>query len=251
VSLKLLFIDIETTPALVHVWSLFNQNISVDQIVTPTSLLCFAARWHGSKETIFRKSARQEGAEFDRMVNHAHRLLSEADAICHFNGESFDIPRLNQEFLRLRLPPPPPAHQIDLKRVVMSKFSMVSSKLAFVGPYLKIGEKVANDGWPLWIGCMNGDAGSWRKMEEYNRGDVTLLEKLYARMLPWIDRHPNANLFVEEENPVCTHCGSKGLQRRGVQRLTTYVYARFQCTRCGRWSRARLRDKTEPVAARR
>jgi hypothetical protein len=242
--LKLLFIDIETTPIVAMTWGLFNQNISVDQVLKPHSLLCFAAKWRGDKQLFYHASPKQEGRDFNDMVRAAHRLLSEADAIVHFNGTSFDVPRLNTQFVKLGLPPPPPVPQIDLKKVVMSKFDMTSSKLAFVGPYLKIGEKVKNSGWELWQKCLDGNGNAWLEMEKYNKQDVVLLEKLYDRVLPWIDGHPNLNLYVDEKDPVCPSCGSeKPLQRRGYVKTVTNAYVRYSCTSCGRWSRARSRDR--------
>jgi hypothetical protein len=246
--MKLLHLDIETTPALVYTWALFNQNISIDQVVEPTSVLCFSAKWHGEKEVMYFRSRSRTGPEFKAMLRAAHKLLSEADAVCHYNGNSFDVPRLNQEFLRLGLPPPPPIQNIDLKKVVMSKFSMTSSKLAFVGPYLGLGEKEKNEGWALWIACLKNEPNAWRKMMSYNKQDVVLLEKLYNKILPWIDAHPNMNLFGSEEDPVCPNCGSKKLERRGLRRTATYIYKRLQCMGCGRWARQRQRDKTEPTA---
>lgn len=250
-SARILFIDIETTPATALVWSLRDQNISIDQLITPTSVLCFSAKWSDGTEVIYDRSLKQDSSEFKKMIRHAHDLLSEADAVCHFNGASFDIPRLNAEFLRLGMKPPPTIPQIDLKKVVMSKFGTTSSKLAFIGPYLKIGEKVQNEGWPLWRGCMAGDADSWEKMEKYNKQDVVLLERLYQRVLPWIDNHPNANLFVDSKKPLCPNCGSDRLQSRGEQVGATLVYQRFQCRACGRWCRSRKRDDRFKAAARR
>lgn len=104
--MNLLFLDIETSPAEVLVWDLFKPHIGPDQVIRPTSVLCFAARWYGKPGTIFRRSLRQRGAEFNDMIRAAHQLLSEADAVCHYNGLFFDIPRLNAEFLRLGLKPP-------------------------------------------------------------------------------------------------------------------------------------------------
>lgn len=242
VIMKLLYIDLETTPCVAMVWGLFKQTISVDQILTPTSVLCFAAKFAGEPMQ-FHKSVKQEGPQFEKMIKAAHKLLCEADAVVHFNGISFDVPRLNTEFIKLGLPPPPTIPQIDLKNVVMSKFAMTSSKLAFVGPFLKIGEKVKNDGWPLWQGCLAGNKESWAKMETYNRQDVVLLEKLYNKVLPWIDNHPNMNLFIDSEHPLCPNCGSNKVQRRGQQLGTTYTYTRYSCNSCGRWSRSRTRDQ--------
>jgi predicted RNA-binding Zn-ribbon protein involved in translation (DUF1610 family) len=183
------------------------------------------------------------------MIVDAHELLSEADAVCHYNGASFDIPRLNAEFLKMGLPPTPKIPQIDLKTVVMNKFGFVSSKLAFIGPELEIGEKVKNSGWDLWRGCLNGDPKCWKEMETYNKQDVKLLERLYNKLLPWIDNHPNMNLFVEGENPVCPNCGGSKLTRRGIERATTYMYRRILCNDCGKWSRERIRDKNSKVAS--
>lgn len=250
-ALRILHIDVETTPAQVYVWRLFDQNISVDQIIKPTSLLCFAAKWHGEPEIIFERSVNQEGPTFDRMVRRAHALLSEADAVCHYNGQAFDIPRLNVEFLRLGLAPTPPIPQIDLKKVVQSKFAFVSSKLAFIGPELKIGAKVQHEGWPLWEGCMKGDAASWKKMTEYNKQDVRLLERLYNKLLPWIDGHPNMNLYVDTNDPVCPNCASKNLHSRGLYRTSTTTYNKYHCNACGKWSRSRSRNKGVAIAERR
>jgi uncharacterized protein YprB with RNaseH-like and TPR domain len=243
--LKLLFIDIETTPNMVYTWGLFNQNISIDQVITPTSVLCFTAKWADSKELIYCRSEKQSGPEFKNMIRKAHALLEEADAVCHYNGVSFDIPRLNQEFLLMGLHPPSPSKQIDLKRVVMGKFSMTSSKLAFVGPYLKIGEKVKHQGWDLWRGCLSGDKEAWATMEKYNKQDVLLLERLYKKVLPWIDVHPNMNLYVDvsTDKPVCPNCGKETLQRRGFDYALVHAYIRYKCTGCGKWSRSRFRDK--------
>lgn len=241
--MKLLHLDLETTPAVVYTWALHKQDISVDQVITPPSILCFSAKWHGEATHIFHRALKRDGMEFNSMIRAAHKLLCDAEAVCHYNGTTFDIPRLNQEFLRLGLKPPPPLIEIDLLNVVRKKFGMLSNKLAFVGPYLQVGEKVKHAGWALWVGCLKGDAECWRLMELYNRQDVALLERLYTKLLPWIDGHPNMNLFVDEREPVCPNCAGKKLQRRGERVAMTYLYARYQCKDCGRWSRARLREK--------
>jgi hypothetical protein len=52
--MKTLFLDIETTPMQVYAWGLFDQNISIDQIIKSTEMLCFGARWLDGKKVIFR-----------------------------------------------------------------------------------------------------------------------------------------------------------------------------------------------------
>lgn len=254
--MKILHLDIETSPAVVYTWALFNQNITVDQIITPTSVLCWAAKWQGEKEVMFQSAnGKLEGPAFVSMIKGIHKLLCEADAVCHYNGTSFDIPRLNQEFAKLGLSPPPPIPQIDLKKTVMSKFGLVSSKLAFVGPYFKIGEKVKNSGWALWISCLKGEKKAWAEMEKYNRQDVVLLEELYEKVLPWVSGHPNSALYAANPNEkTCPKCGKdNALRSNGLRTTATCTYRRMVCRYCNSWAQdrkaIRLGDpvKTKPL----
>jgi DNA-directed RNA polymerase subunit RPC12/RpoP len=100
---------------------------------------------------------------------------------------------------------------------------------------------------------MDNDAAAWKLMEKYNKQDVILLEKLYDRLLPWIDGHPNHGLYEESDTMVCTNCGSKHLQRRGLQHSLTASYQRYQCQDCGTWMRGRYtmldKDKSGLILA--
>jgi len=48
--MKILMLDIETTPMQVYTWGLWDQNIGINQIIKPTEMLCFGAKWQGKKE---------------------------------------------------------------------------------------------------------------------------------------------------------------------------------------------------------
>ena len=246
-AVRILHLDIETSPNVCYTWGLHNENIGVDQIISPSALLCFSAKWHQEPEIMF-YSTRKDGA--NNMVKAAYKLMNEADIICHYNGLRFDIPILNQAFLRLRLRPPAPSVQIDLCQIVQHRFRMTSSKLAFVGPYLKIGEKVKHQGFDLWTGCLNGDQDCWNTMEKYNKEDTALVEKLYLRILPWIPNHPNVCMYKPDgrdpEHRGCPTCGSQRLRSDGFRRATTYTYRRLSCLDCGAWCRERLSMKSEP-----
>lgn len=224
-----------------HSWGLFNQNISINQIVQPSYILCWAAKWHGEKTMHF-ASVPKDGRK--GMIKKMHKLLDEADVVVHYNGSSFDIKTLNKEFLEMRLAPPSPYLQVDLLRVVKSKFRFPSNKLQYVAKFLNIGEKVKHSGHELWTACMEGHKPSWIEMEKYNKQDVNLLIDLYAELLPWITNHPNPQIFeLDALGDVpklikCPTCSSKKLQARGKLVTKTNVYHRFQCTGCGSWSRS-------------
>ena len=47
---KVLVIDIETSPNVVYAWGLWDQNIGISQVIEPSRVLCFAAKWVGQKK---------------------------------------------------------------------------------------------------------------------------------------------------------------------------------------------------------
>lgn len=229
--MRILLLDIETAPNVAHVWGLYDQNIGLNQIQASGYTLCWAAKWYGERGVMF--GSVRDGPL--KMLKRIHKLITEADVVVHYNGTKFDMPTLNKEFIKRGMMPPAPYKQVDLLRTARSQFRFASNKLDYVAEFLGLGNKVKHVGHTLWTDCMAGDDKAWRSMEKYNRGDVTLLEKVYVRLLPWIKHHPNHALYGG--NKGCPNCGGTKLQRRGLSRNLTYVYQRFQCLGCGTWSR--------------
>lgn len=232
--MKVLDLDIETAPNTVFTWGLFNQNIGINQIVTPGFTMCWAARWADSKETMF--SCRyMHGKEV--MLLRIHKLLDEADAVVHWNGRNFDIPILNTEFVKAGMEPPTPYHQIDLLQTARRRFKATSNKMDFWAQFLGVGKKVPHKGFELWEECMKGDYDAWKTMKKYNIQDVALLRDLYNKLLPWIQDHPNAALYDYDPDvtPVecCPNCGSTNLYKKGMEHLKTLSYQRYKCRDCG------------------
>jgi DNA polymerase elongation subunit (family B) len=239
---KILFLDIETAPNKAYCWGLFEQNISHDQVEESGYILCWSAKWYGKPRIHF---ASEQKAERIDVLRPIHALLDEAEIVIHFNGTKFDIPILNREFVKHGLTPPSPYRQIDLLRVVRRAFRFESNKLAYVTEALGLQGKMHHEGFKLWVGCMNGDKKSWRTMGAYNRRDVTIMEPLYERLRPWIDRHPN---IPSSHGIGCPKCGSNNVQRRGVQVAISQTYLRLQCQACGGWfrsSKTLVRDTDE------
>lgn len=231
--MKILLLDIESSPNTAHVWGLWQQNVSINQLMESSYVLCYAAKWYGEKEVMF-DSVHQSRPK--TMLKGIHGLLNDADAVVHYNGTKFDIPTLNKEFLLHSFNPPSPYKQIDLLRVVRSNFRFPSNKLDYVAQRLNLGKKHEHEGHELWVKCMNGDKDAWKRMEKYNIQDVVLLENLYGHLLPWIKSHPNHNLF--SDGHVCPNCSSSSLQRRGTAISATGTYQRYQCRSCGTWSQS-------------
>lgn len=241
--MKILFLDIETTPNLAYVWGLFKQNIAINQIEESTEMLCFGARWYGQDKVIF-KSAFHHGKE--AMLNEVHKLLDEADVLVGWNSKAFDSKHLKRELLEAGMKPPSPYKEMDLMLAVKSQFKFPSNKLDYVAQTLGVGAKVQHSGFELWRRCMANDKKAWAEMKEYQIQDVNLLVDLYEKLKPWIQNHPSVPLYDGLENG-CTVCGSQKLQRRGVARTISGTYQRFQCQDCGKWVRGSTKITTTTV----
>jgi hypothetical protein len=235
----MLFLDIETAPNLAMVWGIWQENIPLARLVETGYILCWSAKWRGSKEVLF-DSTYKSGK--DGVIKSMWKLLDEADAVVHYNGKRFDIPTLNREFLIRGMRPPSPYKQIDLLQTVRNRFRFVSAKLEHITKQLGFRGKIKTD-MELWIQVMKDNPRAWAKMERYNKRDTTELEGVYNKLLPWIENHANVALYHADGRPACTVCGSTRVQQRGLQRSRTQVYLRYQCTKCGSWLRSRLAEK--------
>jgi len=234
--MKILLIDIETAPNKVYCWGLFKQNIGLNQIVEAGYTMCWAAKWHDERKTMF-SSVWDDGKK--TMLKKVYALLTEADVVIHYNGKSFDIPVLNKEFLSMGWGPTAPFQQIDMYRVARGEFKLASNKMDYVLKFLGIAGKVEHKGMPLWTGCMDGDPASHRLMKRYNIGDVTKLEQMYLRLKPWIKNHPNYGLYDRSDKHMCPNCGSNNVKKRGLYRTPTLTYQRYKCRDCCTWSKDR------------
>lgn len=236
-GIKTLLIDIETAPALAYIWDLKTRYVPLQRVVEDGHVLCFAAGWLGDDHLEF-YSRWDDGEE--NMVKHAWRMLDEADAVVHYNGTKFDIPRLNVEFLKYRMGPPSPSHQIDLYHTVSRKFKVLSKSLRHMLDVLDLDNKLEHKGMELWTGVMHGNKEDQSTMEEYNVQDVIVLERLYEELLPWIAGHPNVALWMEpSDEPKCPHCGSTDLRFKGYKRTSVLTYRQYRCNGCGSYPRER------------
>jgi hypothetical protein len=241
---KVLIIDIETSPNLGWIWGLWDQNVGLNQLEQVTDMMCFAAKWVGQPGTLF-FSEHKDGRP--AMVAAAHRLLDEADAVLHFNGRRFDVPHLNRCFLAEGLTPPSPYKQIDLLSVVRNRFKFPSNKLAYVSKALGLAGKAETGGFDLWKQCMNGEAKAWRTMEKYNRRDVEVLEEMLDILLPWIPNLPHAHLYGG--TGTCPACNGDDVRGAGFYRTALSKFRQYRCYDCGSFFRSSKRESGVSIQA--
>ena len=231
--MKILFLDLETSPNLAHVWGLWQQNVAITQLEKSTEVICFGARWLGSDKVIF-KSVHHHGKE--TMLNELHKIMDQADVLIGWNSAAFDSKHIKREFIENGYLPPSPWIELDLMRVVKAQFKFPSNKLDYVAQKLGVGAKVSHSGFQLWLDCMAGNNKAWAEMKEYQIQDVNLLVDLYAILLPWINNHPNV-AAANNEPQGCKNCGSTNIIKSGKKVTTTGTYQRHQCNDCGVYMR--------------
>lgn len=225
---KILFLDIETKPAVVYTFGIRDQHIGHKQIAQDGGVICVGLRWAGQKKVTV-LSEWEHG--YSEMIRETHRLISEADAVATYNGASFDMPKLMGCFLLEGLAPPPPPTQIDIYKAVR-KLGFICNKLDYIAPKLGLGSKVKHEGLELWIKVMAGDKAAQKRMSVYCAGDVKLTEEVYEVVKAYVPNHPYMGLVRPDE---CATCGSREVQSRGVRRTRSFVIARVQCQSCGSW----------------
>lgn len=250
--MKILHLDIETAPNTVHVWGLWNVNVSIKQVLNSSHTLCWAAKWEGDKRVMF-NSVQESSRKV--MIREIYELINQADAVVHFNGNRFDMPTLNKEFVLLGMTPPATYRNIDLYSACKRAFRFPSFKLDYIVNELGIGGKVNHKGHQLWIECMRlagvSEAeylSAWRIMKRYNKQDVNITQALYRRILPWIQGHPNWNAYNDDGVTVCVNCGGDRIHRKAMHHTAVFMYKRYRCADCGKWMRGRkvqISDETK------
>jgi hypothetical protein len=119
------------------------------------------------------------------MLAEFSEVISEADLLVYHNGDRFDLPNIKTRCLFHGLPPFPESKSLDTLKVARAKFRFNSNKLDYIGKYLGLGQKIKTE-FSLWKDVMSPNktvaAQALNKMVTYNKGDVTLLERVWDKL---------------------------------------------------------------------
>lgn len=242
--MRILALDIETSPVLAHVWGLWDQNVGLNQIKSDWHVLAWAAKWVGDPphKTMYMDQRNAKDLTNDLpMLKAIWKLIDEADVILSQNGKRFDIRKLNARFVLNGMKPPSSFKHIDTCEIAKKKFGFTSNKLEYMSDKLCVKYKKLKHkefaGFELWSECLAGNLKAWKCMEKYNRYDVLALEELYMRLRAW-DSTVNFSLYTEDEIDQCS-CGSTDFKKNGFAYTSLSKFQRYCCTECGTEIRGR------------
>ena len=249
---KVLIFDIETAPIIAHVWSLWENNVSLNQIVSDWHVLSWSAKWLESEDgkqvygphrkIMYADQRGVKNIEDDKdLLKGIWDLLNEADVVITQNGKSFDTKKLNARFLLNGFQPPGSVKHIDTKIIASKVFAFTSNKLEYMTDKLCTKYKKLKHtkfpGHEMWTQCLAQNPEAWKEMETYNKHDVLALEELYHKLIPW-DNSLNFNLYHDDVNHICK-CGSDKFIKNGFYYTSSGKFQKHKCKMCG----AEHRDK--------
>lgn len=235
--MKILHVDLETSYVIGAVWGMYDQNVA--SILQNWYILGFGYSWnhlssvHWVGMSDFPKQYKQDHTNDYKVIEELHRLLDEADVIVAHNAKGFDVKKIKGRFLFHGFPPPSHYHVLDTKQLA-KQFGSISNKLDDLSAQYLGERKMKNDGIDLWTRCMARyiDEKAWKQMATYCKKDVVLLKRWYQKILPWIDSHPDWNVY-EDMKDACPNCGSSRTVKNGHLYTLKKKYQSYLCRNCG------------------
>jgi len=239
--LNVLFLDIETSPLLSYVWGMWDQNVGLNQIKEDWSILSWAAKWMGSKEIIYQDNRNSKNVEDDKsLLKGMWELLDKADITIGHNIKMFDTKKLNARFILNGFQPPSSYRQIDTLEIAKKHFKFTSNKLEYIASQLCPESKKSKHenfpGFEMWSEVLKGNKAAWDAMEKYNKQDISTLEAVYNKLIPW----GGSINFSTYNNTLDTPCKCGGrYAANGFSHSNTSRFQRYRCNICGSEMRGR------------
>lgn len=235
---KILLYDIETLMNEGFFFSLYDA-INPNFIVKEKSILTIAYKFLGDKGKAkgmsiadFSKNGKFDPHDDKALLAAFAKIVNEADYIVGHYSDKFDNKFLQARTLINELPPLQMPNQIDTYKLVKKHFNLNANRLDYIGKLLGLGGKMPMN-YSYWLDCAKGDIKALNKMLAYNKQDVDLLEKIFKKLLPYVETKINRSLFTKDGSFVCNSCGSKHLTKSGTKVLKTRKVQYYKCKDCG------------------
>ena len=205
---KRLFFDIETSYCEGWFWrASFKTSIGHHQILKQSKIICICWKWQGSKKVHYLKW--DENQNDKAMCKAFKDVLLDADEVVGHNGDKFDLKWLRTRFLYHGVTSLPKIKSLDTLKFARSQFSFPSNRLDAIGEYLGVGRKIDTGGIELWHDIIQKKkASAMKKMVDYCKQDVVLLEKVFQKLEGYNTPKTNVAVFAGGDKADCKYCAS-------------------------------------------
>lgn len=232
---KRLYFDIETSPNVGLFWSAgYKQKINYDNIITERAIICICYKWEGSDKVY---SLQWDSKQCDKkMLIEFIQVANEADEMVGHNGDKFDLAWIRTRCLFHGIDMFPTYITIDTLKAARSKFRFNSNRLDYIAKYLGLPGKIET-GYDLWKGIvLKKDKDCMKKMIEYCKFDVVLLEQVFERLSTHLPVKANHGMLNGGKKHCCPECGGYDL-KVSMTRVTAagYTKKQMQCKGCGKY----------------
>lgn len=245
---RILFYDIETLPNRGYFWDLWN-GTNHKMVAKQKSIITIAYKFSDEKKVHlisaldFLKAYKKDPYDDRQILEAFLPILEQADYVVAHNGDKFDNKIIAGRLFFNNLPPLPILNSIDTLKLVRRHLNINSRRLEYIAQQLGFGQK-GDIGIDDWIGAAEGCETSVKRMGEYNKKDVLLLEKIYYKLLPHTGLANKINHKHFNEDAVCPTCGGKDVHKRGYYYTKATKKQRYSCKSCNVWF-AKLIPKSE------
>lgn len=242
---KILLWDIETKPIKAWIWKPGSKiNVTHDMIVDgqQTDIICICYKWLGEKK-VYSLDWGLKKQDSSKMIEDFTKVVEQADIIIGHNGDSFDMKHLNTQRLLKGQPPILWPTSEDTLKMVRKHFNFSSNRLDFLSKTLVGGGKDRMT-FRDWVDIVEYKSDkALKKMIKYCKKDVELLDKVFSRLLPYVDLKVNRSIITNGHRDGCPNCGSKDLIKRGFALTRAGKYQRYQCKSCAHVHKSHKKER--------
>lgn len=197
-----------------------------------------AWKWLGHKESFVATWGQNQNDK--KLLKLIQPLISKADAIIGHNSARFDLPWIQGRLAYHGLKPiPNRLNRVDLDtmKLVKSSMELNSNKLDYISKFLGFEGKKSMSYSDWFKICVHKDKTSLEKMADYNKEDIIQTEKVFFRVLPYVQLPTNIAMIVNPKTApysACPNCTSVEIRSDGTRTLSSgRTYRRLICKNCG------------------
>lgn len=232
---KILYIDIETSPNIMMVWSTGKQFVGHTQIIDERKIICISYKWSGSDKTYNVHWGVKKQCD-KSLLEKIIPVMNKADLIIGQNHERFDIKWINTRLAFHNLTPIniKTLTMLDTMKLAKANFYLNSNSMAYMSKFLGVEQKMDGGGYARVKSIvLDKDKEALAEHIEYCNGDIKTTEELFERMKPYVELTKSLGFIETGSRDVCPSCGSGDPVKTSNYYYTKVSkFNKYQCTEC-------------------